>query len=124
MTKTLSILITTLLFITSCGGSGTDDAASVTGKPAGPTGKIRGVVLFKGDAPPARFEPIAENQNVCGDKVAVSRLAVGKDKGVQNAFIYLDGVQTSEKYVPRQSLLVDQKDCQYKPHSLVVPAGG
>jgi len=126
MTKTLSILITTLLLLTSCGGSRTDDAAStsVTGKPAGPTGKIRGVVVFKGDAPAARFEPIAENQNVCGDKVAVSRLAVGKDKGVQNAFIYLDGVQTSEKFVPRQSLLVDQKDCQYKPHSLVVPAGG
>src|SRR5262245_59549575 len=91
--------------------------------PAGPTGRIRGVVRLTGNGPAAKFEAIAENQNVCGDRVSVSRLVTGKDKGVQNAFVFLDGVQSPETYRARQSLLVDQKDCQYAPHTLIVPAG-
>src|SRR5881394_3222212 len=81
--------------------------------PAGPTGRIRGVVRLKGDAPRPSFEPISENQNICGDRVSVSRLTLGKDNGVQHAFVYLDGVQSSEKFRARESLLVDQKNCQY-----------
>jgi len=92
--------------------------------PTGPTGRIRGVVRLKGDAPPPAFEPISENQNICGDRVSVSRLALGKDNGVQHAFVYLDGVQSSEKFRARESLLVDQKNCRYAPHALIVPAGG
>jgi plastocyanin len=76
-----------------------------------------------GNGPAAKFEAIAENQNVCGDRVNVSRLVIGKDKGVQNAFVFLDGIQSSETYRSRTSLLVDQKDCQYAPHVLIVPAG-
>jgi plastocyanin len=80
-------------------------------------------VFLKGNAPAAAFEPIAENQNVCGDRVAVSRLSLGKEKGVQHAFIYLEGVQSSESFRPQKALLVDQKNCQYAPHALIVPAG-
>ena len=91
--------------------------------PAGPTGRIRGIVRLQGMPPAAAYEPVSENQNVCGDRVPVSRLSVGKDNGVQHAFVYLDGVQSSEKFRARESLLVDQKNCQYAPHSLIVPAG-
>jgi len=91
--------------------------------PHGPTGRIRGVVRLKGMAPSLAFEPVTENQNVCGDRIPVSRLALGKENGVQHAFVYLDGVPSTDKPRPRESLLVDQKNCQYAPHSLVVPAG-
>jgi len=91
--------------------------------PHGPTGRIRGVVRLKGKAPSPAFEPVTENQNVCGDRVPVSRLALGKENGVQHAFVYLDGVPSADKPRPRESLLVDQKNCQYAPHSLVVAAG-
>jgi len=82
------------------------------------------MVQLKGNAPASKFEAITENQNICGDKVAVTRLAVGKDKGVRHAFVYLDDVKSSESFRPRESLLVDQKDCQYAPHALIVPTGG
>src|SRR5262245_39365146 len=125
--KKLLISVTALLLF-GCGEKATDTPAAPgtapAAAPAGPTGRIRGVVRFQGAPPPAAFEPISENQNVCGDKVAVSRLTLGKEQGVKHAFVFLDGVQISEQFKARESLLIDQKDCQYVPHSLIVPAGG
>ena len=99
------------------------DKAATASAVQGPTGRIRGVVRLKGDAPAATFEPITENQNVCGDRVPTSRLTLGKEKGVQHAFVYLEGVPSTEKPRVRESLVVDQKNCQYAPHALIVPAG-
>jgi plastocyanin len=124
--KKFVVLLAAILFLYGCGqeqGKENSPADKTTSAPAGPTGRIRGVVRLQGEAPPAAFEPIAENQNTCGDRAALSRLALGKDKGVQHAFVYLDGVQSSEKFAARESLLVDQKNCQYAPHALVVPVG-
>jgi hypothetical protein len=125
--KHFVVLLAAALFLAGCGSqSGTisgSTSAGVDKQPAGPTGKIRGVVRLQGDAPAATFEPITENQNTCGDKTALSRLALGKEKGIQHAFVYLDGVKSDDNYKPRESLLVDQKNCQYTPHSLVVPVG-
>jgi plastocyanin len=53
----------------------------------------------------------------------VTRLWLGEDNGVQQAFVYLDGVQSAQKFQPRGSLLVDQKKCQYTPHTLIAPVG-
>jgi plastocyanin len=131
MKKLATLAAALLLTLCSCVGkeqpSDPPPPAPATDKPpaapAGPTGRIRGVVRLMGNGPSAKFEAIAENQNVCGDRVNVSRLVIGKDKGVQKAFVFLDGVQSSETYRARTSLLVDQKDCQYAPHALIVPAG-
>src|SRR5690349_15134847 len=113
--KKLLILVSLALVQFGCGGQANDlPPAAGTDKPAavsGPTGRIRGTVHLQGEAPPQSYEPISENKNVCGDRVAVSRLSLGKDKGVQHAFIYLDGVPSSEPVKPRGSLLVDQKNC-------------
>lgn len=125
--KKFVVLLAAVLFLNGCGQEqGKDNPSSpdkTSSTAAGPTGRIRGVVRLQGDAPPATFEPITENQNTCGDRTALSRLALGKDKGVQYAFVYLDGVKSDEKLSPRQSLLVDQKNCQYAPHAMVVPVG-
>ena len=120
-------LLAAALFLFGCGteqGKGISESSDkAPAAPAGPVGRIRGGVRLQGDAPQQTFEPVTENQNTCGDRVALSRLAVGKDNGVQHAFVYLDGVKSDEKFRPRESLLVDQKNCQYAPHSLVVPVG-
>lgn len=126
--KKLLISISAVLLLFGCTGQQQVNELPPADQPeasasTGPTGRIRGVVRFQGDAPTQAFEPITENQNVCGNRVPVTRLALGKDKGVQHAFVYLDDVQSSETFRPRESLLVDQKDCQYVPHTLVVPAG-
>jgi hypothetical protein len=126
--KKLLLALSTALLLLGCGAEQGNEippaVEKAAQKPSGPTGRIRGVVHFQGDAPPQAFEAISENQNICGDKVQVSRLALGKEKGVQHAFVYLDGVQSTEKFSARDSLLVDQKNCQYAPHALIVPAGG
>ena len=120
-------LLAAALFLFGCGteqGKGISESSdNAPAAPAGPVGRIRGGVRLQGDAPQQTFEPVTENQNTCGDRVALSRLAVGKDNGVQHAFVYLDGVKSDEKFRPRESLLVDQKNCQYAPHSLIVPVG-
>src|SRR6185436_16179369 len=126
--KKLLLALSAALLLLGCGAEQGNEIPPAVDKAAqkrsGHTGRIRGVVHFKGDAPPQAFETISENQNICGDKVQVSRLALGKEKGVQHAFVYLDGVQSTEKFSARDSLLVDQKNCQYAPHALIVPAGG
>src|SRR5262244_1610267 len=123
--KKLLILLPATLILFGCGTEKGNEIPSAVDKLAaasqGPTGRIRGVVRLKGDAPTPTFEPVAENQNVCGERVPLSRLALGKEKGVQYAFVYLDGVPSTEKPRARESILVDQKNCQYAPHSLVVP---
>src|SRR5206468_12319397 len=35
----------------------------------------------------------------------------------------LDDVKSADSFRPRESLVVDQKNCQYAPHTLIVPAG-
>ncbi len=98
-------------------------ASPATPAPSGPTGRIRGVVRLKGQAPAAAVEPVTENQNVCGNKVSVSRLALGAENGVQRAFVYLDGVPAVHDLRPQQAVVVDQKNCQYAPYALAIPAG-
>jgi plastocyanin len=125
--KKVLMLIPAALILFGCGSEkGNEIPPAVDNASAasqGPTGRIRGVVRLKGEAPTPTFEPVAENQNVCGERVPLSRLTLGNEKGVQYAFVYLDPVPSTEKPRPRESLLVDQKNCQYAPHSLVVPAG-
>jgi plastocyanin len=125
--KKLLMLIPAALILFGCGSEkGNEIPPAVDNAPAAaqdPTGRIRGVVRLKGEAPAPTFEPVAENQNVCGERVSLSRLTLGNEKGVQYAFVYLDGVPSTERPRPRESLLVDQKNCQYAPHSLIVPAG-
>src|SRR5262249_14254057 len=123
--KKLVVLLPAALVLFGCGTEKGNEIPPAVDKPPavsqGLTGRIRGVVRLKGDAPTPTFEPVAENQNVSGARL--SRLALGKERGVQYAFVYLDGVPSTEKPRARESLLVDQKNCQYAPHSLIVPAG-
>jgi hypothetical protein len=125
--KHFVVLLAAPLLLWGCGSEqGKGISGGADNKPpaaAGPTGRIRGVVRLQGDAPAQSYEPITENQNTCGDRTALSRLVLGKENGVQNAFVYLDGIQSDENFRPRESLLVDQKNCQYAPHNLVVPVG-
>ena len=127
MTKNFLILLSTLSLWACSSGQPNEITPALKSPastaPTGPTGKIRGVVRLMGNAPAPTFERITENQSICGDRAPLLRLAVGKDKGVQHAFVYLEGVQSTEKFRAQQALLVDQKDCQYAPHAMIVPEG-
>jgi plastocyanin len=90
---------------------------------AQPTGQIRGTVSLRGAAPAARTEANSKSPEVCGSNVAVTRLQIGTNHGVRQAFVYLDGIASSRPLRPAAAVTVGQKDCVYTPRSTVVTAG-
>jgi len=97
--------------------------ATGSGTPAQPRGRIRGVVTLVGTPPSSRFEAALQNKDVCGQTVPVTRLAVGKDNGVRQTFVYLDGIAPEETALPRSTIQVEQKGCEYGPHAAMVTPG-
>ncbi|HZY31861.1 MAG TPA: carboxypeptidase regulatory-like domain-containing protein [Candidatus Methylomirabilis sp.] len=87
-------------------------------------GTISGTVKFAG-APPARKAlEVTKDKEVCGkEKHQSLDLIVGSDKGIENAVIRLVDISKGKKWASTQATL-DQKGCIYKPHVVVVPAGG
>jgi len=125
--KRLVVLLALTLFVLGCATEqGKDHAAGRDSTPPasdGPTGRIRGIVRLQGPLPPAAVEPVTEHQEVCGRDVTLPRIVLGEGNGVQDTFVYLDGVQDGRSFPRPRSVLVDQRNCQYSPHVMIVPAG-
>ncbi len=87
-------------------------------------GTISGTVKFAG-APPARKPlDVTKDKEVCGKEKHLSwDLIVGPDKGIENAVVTLIDVKKGKKW-PSTKVTFDQRGCVYRPHVLVVPAGG
>jgi plastocyanin len=82
-------------------------------------------VKLMGKAPAPATEPIKADQATCGNSVSLPRITLGKDNGVKDTFVFLDGVsavENSQTPAPA-SVLMDQKNCQYAPHAMIVPVG-
>ena len=119
-----------LVTLTSgCGTEGQPDASVEAVQPPSsqitrlPVGTIRGVVRFEGDPPVPEYDPITENQHVCGDRALLPRLDLGDREGVRNAFVFLDGIAANPPAPLQEPSLVDQRECEYVPHALALPAG-
>jgi hypothetical protein len=117
------------LGIVACGGSSpetaTDPPPSLVGRDATSSagGHIRGTVRLSGTAPPDAFEPVSQDQQVCGHQVPVTRLALGPANGVQHAFVYLEDAPASQPLRAQEAVLVEQARCEYAPHAMPIPAG-
>lgn len=109
----------------ACGGRETEATAAAGEQSAAAAGgRIRGVVRLRGSAPPAAFEPVGQNQDVCGNRVPVTRLTLGKDGGIANAFVYLESVPGSSGPLrQRAAVPVEQFKCQYAPRAMALHAG-
>jgi len=125
--KHVGLLTILLVFVASCGGPQTSESGQ---KPAastrpGPSGTIRGAVRLMGKGPAPATDPIKADQTTCGSSVSLPRITLGKDNGVKDTFIFLDGVSAVEnsEMPPPASILMDQKNCQYVPHAMTVPVG-
>lgn len=100
--------------------------ASKTPEPAVAAGSIKGRVVFDGKKP--ELEPLSisdEQAKGCceGDKKVDNTdrsIVIGKDDGLANAvvFVEVDGAKIDPKEVH-----LDQKECRFEPHVMVVPAG-
>ena len=87
MTGVLVLLTATLLAF-GCAGNG-KDASNSASKNAG---RIRGSVRLNGTLPPPSFESPKEHGDSCGHQVPLQRIVLVKGNGVQDSFVYLDGI--------------------------------
>ncbi|MCL5737436.1 MAG: carboxypeptidase regulatory-like domain-containing protein [Bacteroidetes bacterium] len=94
-----------------------------TGLAYGQTGTISGTVKFAGNKPDLEPYKVTYNNDVCGNEKSLDRLVIGKDSSVQYAVVYIDGLKGKNVNVPPSKYVIDQKDCGYNPHVLVVEHG-
>src|SRR5690348_3316260 len=107
-------------------GCGRDEAAKGMRAAVDPTpngGRVHGVVRLQGNAPAAANEAITQDQATCGKSVSLPRITLGKNNGVADTFVYLEGVPATAPAPSAKPILIDQKDCHYAPHTLVAPVG-
>jgi hypothetical protein len=85
-------------------------------------GTIRGTVRLDGDASIMEKMTITKDSKLCGSVKYSPRLIIGRNHGVANAIVYIDGV-TEGKKMSSQMFTLYQKNCEYSPHVLIVPLG-
>ena len=92
-------------------------------------GTISGTVKWSGPLPRIPAYPIDKDPQVCdpdSHKVRdLDRLIVGPQNGVANTVVFLKDISRGKAMdipAPRRSL--DQKQCRYEPHILLVPENG
>jgi hypothetical protein len=92
-------------------------------------GTIRGSVKWQGPLPHLVPSQINKDPQICdpnGEKRRdLGRLIVGADSGVANAVVFLkDVVKGKAMDLPAVRQSLDQKNCRYEPHILLVPLRG
>ncbi len=88
-------------------------------------GNVTGTVTYEGDAPARKALAINTQEKHCIDATKGAKdetLVVSKGKGIQNVVVYVR--MSGQKVTPlKENPKVDQKDCRYLPHVVVVPEG-
>jgi plastocyanin len=86
-------------------------------------GSITGRVKFAGMVAPPQKVEISKDQAVCGktEKFDESVL-IGEDHGLQNVLVSILDIQKGKGFADSAPIL-DQRDCRYIPHLVLVPAG-
>ena len=86
-------------------------------------GTIAGHVHWSGAVPIPEKVEITKDEATCGktDKIE-EKLLVGTDQGVRNVVVSIENIRRGKRQ-QREGALVDQKDCRYDPHVVLVPVG-
>jgi hypothetical protein len=89
-------------------------------------GTISGEVKWSGPVPRSLQFPITKDQLICdpdSKKTAdLERLIIGPQGGVANTVVYLKNISSGKAMdLPEQRRHLDQKNCRYVPHILLVP---
>jgi hypothetical protein len=92
-------------------------------------GTIAGTVTWGGPMPRNLAAPVTKDPQICDPDsrktTDMERLIVGPKGGVANAIVYLKNISTGKALeLPEQRRHLDQKQCHYVPHILLVPANG
>jgi hypothetical protein len=92
-------------------------------------GTIKGNVKWQGAMPHLFVSDINKDPQICdplGQKHRdLERLVVSSDGGVANTIVYLKNVTAGKAMdLPTPRRFLNQKNCRYEPHILLVPAQG
>src|SRR3984885_3719584 len=92
-------------------------------------GKIKGTVKWQGALPHLFVSDINKDPQICdplGQKHRdLERLVVSSDGGVANTVVYLRNVTAGKAMdLPLPRRFLNQKNCRYEPHILLVPTQG
>ena len=86
-------------------------------------GTIKGTVVYHGQVPTRTILP-TKDQQICGQMREEPEVRVGSEGGVQEAIVYLDGVEQGKAWpAEAQEPVLDNKDCIFVPHVQAIPAG-
>ncbi len=86
-------------------------------------GTIRGTVKFVGDASKILPMQTGKDVAVCGASKPTSRLSVGKDNGVAESLIMIEGIDAGKPPANGPAPVISQINCAYVPHLILLPAG-
>lgn len=85
---------------------------------------IHGVIRMAPPYPSAKKIQVQEKyRNACSNEQVSQSLIVSGNGLIKNAVIFLDGNFKSENVVERNALILDQKNCNFQPHILIVKEG-
>jgi hypothetical protein len=92
-------------------------------------GTITGTVKWSGPLPKIAAVPINKDPEVCDPqsqkKRDLERLVVGSGGGVANTVVFLKDISKGKAMdLPEEHQFLNQKNCRYEPHLLLVPADG
>ena len=86
-------------------------------------GTITGKVIFKGRVPKRTIIP-TRDKSVCGGMRKEPKILVGKDKGVQEGFVYLKKIKQGKAWPAQESTpVLDQKNCRFSPSVQIIRKG-
>jgi plastocyanin len=86
-------------------------------------GTVNGKVTYSGQVPTRTILP-TKDQEVCGQMREEPEVRVGPDGGVQDAVVYLVGVDRGKGWpAEAEEPVLDNKDCRFQPHVQMIPAG-
>jgi plastocyanin len=87
-------------------------------------GTITGLVSLSSTAPTVPQLTVHKDVHCCGSSTPSPRLSVGNDNGLKNAVVYLENVTGGKRFDLTEPVLLDQKECHFDPHIVIVPYGG
>jgi hypothetical protein len=92
-------------------------------------GTISGTVRWSGPLPNELNFPVTKDPLICDPEsrkmISLDRLIVGPKQGVANTIVYLKNISTGKTMdLPQQRRHLDQVNCRYIPHILLVPLNG
>ena len=93
------------------------------------TGTISGTVKWSGPLPRIAAFPIDKDPRICDPDSHktrdLERLIVGPQNGVANTVVFLKDISRGKAMdIPEPRRSLDQKQCRYEPHILLVPENG